>query len=171
MLIALDATLVLRRGAERRSLPLEDFFLGYRRTALVPGEFIERIDVPLPQPGWQFRCYKVAKRFDQDISAVCGAFRVAIDGGPRARHPHRLRRHGGHARRAPAARSKCCWGRRGRRRACKRRWHALDTEFSPISDMRAGAAYRRMVARNLLYKCFLETCAPEPMRTRLTVPA
>jgi xanthine dehydrogenase small subunit len=48
---------------------------------------------------------------------------------------------------------------------------ALDAEFSPLSDMRAGAAYRRMVARNLLYKCFLETGAPEPVRTRLTVPA
>ena len=47
----------------------------------------------------------------------------------------------------------------------------LDAEFSPISDMRAGATYRHMVARNLLYKCFLETGAPVPPRTRLAVPA
>jgi len=170
VLIALDATLVLRHGTERRSLPLEDFFLGYRRTALVPGEFIEHIDVPVPQPGWQFRCYKVAKRFDQDISAACGAFRVEIvDGrvrdirigfGGMAATPVRAR-----------ATEQVLVGQTWTEGCVNAAMDALDGELAPISDMRASAAYRRMVARNLLYKCFLETSAPATECTRLAVPA
>ncbi len=88
---------MLRAGGTRRTVKLDDFFTGYRRTVLAPGEFIERIDVPMPRPGEMFRCYKVSKRFDQDISAVCGAFRLTLEDGDRARHPHRLWRHGGDA--------------------------------------------------------------------------
>jgi xanthine dehydrogenase small subunit len=170
VLIALDATVVLRHGTRRRSLPLEDFFLGYRRTALVPGEFIERIDVPLPQPGWQFRCYKVAKRFDQDISAVCAAFRVELAEG-------RVRDirigFGGMAATPARARGteQALLGQHWTEASVQVAMDALDADFSPLSDMRASATYRRMVARNLLYKCFLETSAPETQRTRLTVPA
>jgi xanthine dehydrogenase small subunit len=170
VLIALDATLVLRHGEERRSLPLEDFFLGYRSTALVPGEFIERIDVPVPQPGWQFRCYKVAKRFDQDISAVCGAFRVEIaDGrvrdirigfGGMAATPVRAR-----------ATEQVLIGQNWTEGSVTAAMDALDEEFAPISDMRASAEYRRMVARNLMFKCFLETSASATATTRLAVPA
>ncbi len=170
VLIALDATLLLRHGTQRRSLPLEDFFLGYRRTALAPGEFIERIDVPVPQPCWQFRCYKVAKRFDQDISAVCGAFRVEIAEG-RVRDI-RIGFGGMAATPLRARRTELILlGQRWTEGCVQAAMDALDAEFSPISDMRASAAYRRMVARNLLYKCFLETSAPERHRTRLTVPA
>jgi len=170
VLIALDATLVLRRGPERRMLPLEDFFLGYRRTALAPGEFIERIDVPMPRPGWQFRCYKVAKRFDQDISAVCGAFRMqVIDGrvrdmrigfGGMAATPARAR-----------ATERTLLGQTWTEASVRAAMATLDVEFSPISDMRAGAGYRRMVARNLLFKCFLETGEGKKPRTRLALRA
>ena len=80
-LLALDATVILRRGDARRSVKLDDFFTGYRRSVLQPSEFIERIDLPLPQSGEMFRCYKVSKRFDQDISAVCGAFRLRLRDG------------------------------------------------------------------------------------------
>ena len=170
VLIALDATLVLRHGTQQRTLPLEDFFTGYRRTALVPGEFIERIDVPMPQPGWQFRCYKVAKRFDQDISAVCGAFRldivesrvrdIRIAFGGMAAIPARAR-----------GTEQLLVGQPWNEGCVQAAMDALGMDFSPISDMRASAAYRRMVARNLLCKCFLETSAPENTRTRLAVPA
>ena len=73
--------MVLRKGTRRRSLPLEDFYLDYRKTALQPGEFVELIRVPLPQPEQQFRCYKISKRFDQDISALLGAFNIAAGKG------------------------------------------------------------------------------------------
>jgi xanthine dehydrogenase small subunit len=172
VLIALGATLVLRCGMARRTLPLEQFFLGYRRTALAPGEFIERIEIPLPRPGWQFRCYKVAKRFDQDISAVCGAFDLnLIDGqvrdirigfGGMAATPVRAK-----------ATERALLGQAWTETNVRAAMDALDAEFAPISDMRASAGYRRMVARNLLFKCFLETVETErPMsRTRLAVSA
>ncbi len=79
-LIAAGATLVLRRGPERREMPLEAFFLDYGRQDRRPGEFVEGVRVPLPAERGRLRCYKVAKRFDQDISAVLGCFDVAVEG-------------------------------------------------------------------------------------------
>ena len=170
VLIALDATLLLRRDGGQRALKLEDFFLGYRRTALEPGEFIERIDVPLPQPDWEFRCYKVAKRFDQDISAVCAAFRLQIADGRVRDIRIGL---GGMAATPARARNteQTLIGQRWTETALRTAMHTLDAEFAPISDMRASAAYRGMVARNLLYKFFLETASADAPRTRLAVPA
>jgi xanthine dehydrogenase small subunit len=170
VLIALDAALALRRGTERRMIALEDFFIGYRRTALLPGEFIEHIDVPLPRDGEQFRCYKVAKRFDQDISAVCAAFRVHVTDG----RVHGIRIGFGGMAATPArarATEQTLLGQMWSEASVQAAMEVLDTEFSPLSDMRASAAYRRIVARNLLYKCFLETAAPESEPTRLMVAA
>ena len=78
-LIALGATLHLRRGDEMRSMPLEDFFLEYRKQDRRPGEFVAGISFPEKAPA--LRCYKISKRFDQDISAVCGCFNVTVEGG------------------------------------------------------------------------------------------
>jgi xanthine dehydrogenase small subunit len=164
-LMALDATVVLRRGTEERVLPIAEFFLGYRRTALLPSEFIARIDVPLPRSGQQFRCYKVAKRFDQDISAVCAAFNVElIDGrvrdiriafGGMAATPVRV-----------AAVEQALLGEAWTEANVAAAMNGLDAALTPISDMRASASYRRMVARNLLFKFYLESAAPAS-RTRL----
>ena len=79
VLIALDASIALRRGERRRRLPLEDFFLGYGRQDRAPGEILTRIIVPRLAAGEHFRCYKISKRFDQDISALLGAFRFRIE--------------------------------------------------------------------------------------------
>ncbi|MEM7258164.1 MAG: xanthine dehydrogenase small subunit, partial [Pseudomonadota bacterium] len=68
LLLAAGASLVLRRGSERRRLPLADFFHAYRETDLKPGEFLERIILPRRNPVAKLRCYKISKRFDQDIS-------------------------------------------------------------------------------------------------------
>jgi xanthine dehydrogenase small subunit len=169
-LIAVDATLVLRRGDVRRVLPLEAFFLGYRRTALAPGEFIERIVLPLPHPGQIFRCYKVAKRFDQDISAVCAAFRLVVAQG----QVQDIRIGLGGLAATPVR------GRQAEQALIGRPWNettvrgamaVLREEIAPISDMRASAAYRSMVAANLLFKCLLETAEPGHARTRLTAAA
>jgi xanthine dehydrogenase small subunit len=167
-LLALDATLQLRRGNTRRAMKLDDFFTGYRRTILQPSEFIEGIDVPVPQPGDIFRCYKVSKRFDQDISAVCAAFRLRLrDGivrdirigfGGMSATPAR-----------PRTVEQALVGLPWTEPTIRMAQSLLDDTFSPLSDMRASAAYRRTVARNLLLKCFLETSAGAAM-TRL-VPA
>ncbi|MEA3043198.1 MAG: xanthine dehydrogenase small subunit, partial [Sphingomonadales bacterium] len=73
-LIALGAELVLRQGSERRTMPLENFFLSYGRQDRRPGEFIESVRIPRPDPGTRIRIVKLSKRFDSDISSLCGAF-------------------------------------------------------------------------------------------------
>lgn len=79
MLLALGASLLLRRGAEQRELPLDNFFLGYRITALQPGEFIEQIRIPRnTSAARQLRIYKVSKRLEDDISAVCAALYIEV---------------------------------------------------------------------------------------------
>ena len=78
-LIALGATLHLRRGDEMRSIPLESFFLDYRKQDRRVGEFVAGISIPVQAAA--LRCYKISKRFDQDISALCGCFNVTIEAG------------------------------------------------------------------------------------------
>jgi xanthine dehydrogenase small subunit len=155
-LLALGATVVLRRGRDRRELPMDELFLGYRKTALRPGEFLERVRLPVRSPAREFRAYKVSKRFDQDISAVCGAFSVELE--------HRRVRdvriaYGGMAEIPKRARAceAALVGRPWTEATIEGTLPQLDCDFSPISDMRASAAYRRLVARNLLRKFHLET--------------
>ncbi|EXF46321.1 xanthine dehydrogenase [Pseudomonas sp. BAY1663] len=81
LLIALGAEVVLRKGASSRTLPLEDYFIDYKVTARQPGEFIEKVRVPRATPDRLFRAYKVSKRLDDDISAVCAAFDLQITDG------------------------------------------------------------------------------------------
>ncbi|HUH94900.1 MAG TPA: xanthine dehydrogenase small subunit [Casimicrobiaceae bacterium] len=161
VLLALGARITLRRGAERRGLALEDFYLGHRKTALRPGEFLEAVHVPLARSGAEVRAYKISKRFDQDISAVCVGFRllrdaegrvaeIAVGCGGVAATPKRARE----CERALA-------GRRWDAGAIAAGAAALEREFAPISDMRASAAYRRAVLGNLLRRFHLETTRPQ----------
>jgi len=140
VLLALDATLILQKGDASRRARLARFYTGYRQSVLLPGEFIRSIEIPKLKPGARFAAYKVSKRFDQDISAVCGAFHIAGEKvrfgfGGMAATPAR-------ARKAEAA-----WPR-GLEAACA----ALLEDFSPISDQRASAWYRLRVAQALLRK-------------------
>ncbi|MCC6008636.1 MAG: xanthine dehydrogenase small subunit [Rhodobacteraceae bacterium] len=153
-LIALGATLHLRHGDRRRSLPLEDFFLDYGVQDRAPGELVTGLSFPL-QPD-RLRCYKLSKRFDQDISAVCGAFNLEIEGdevteariafGGMAATPRRAVATEAALRGAP-------WSDETIRRAQA----ALEEDFAPISDMRASAAYRREAARGMLTRLYAET--------------
>jgi xanthine dehydrogenase small subunit len=155
-LIALDARLVLRKGATRRTMPLEDFFLAYGRQDRRPGEFVESIEVPLLADPGQLRCYKISKRFDQDISAVCGCFNIQVKAGTvvSARIAY-----GGMAatpKRASAVEA-ALMGRAWTLRTVTAALPAFDRDFAPISDMRASAAYRAQAAKNLLLRAFHET--------------
>ena len=150
-LIVLGATVVLRRGDVRREIPLEDLYVDYQVKDLQQGEFVESIRIPLRHGTVHFATYKVSKRFDQDISAVCAAFLVRVEG---ARITEAKVAYGGMA--AIPKRALRCeealrnggWSEAGVRAASE----LLDEDFQPISDMRAGAAYRRMVCRNLLLR-------------------
>jgi xanthine dehydrogenase small subunit len=155
-LIALGATLVLRSRAGRREMPLEDYFIAYGKQDRQPGEFVELIKLPLPQPGWAFRCYKISKRFDQDITAALGAFSLKLrDGlvedvrvafGGMAATPKRALACEAALKGRPWTRATVADGQR-----------ALRPDFTPITDMRASKAYRGLVAENLLLKFFVET--------------
>ena len=167
VLIALGATIELRHGASRRTLPLEDFFLAYGRQDRSPGEILTRILVPRLGPGDRFRCYKISKRFDQDISALLGAFRLRLGGarvveariafGGMAATPKRAR----NTERAVA----------GLSLEEPESWSAaagsLTEDFSPIDDHRASAAYRLRVARALLVKALAEIAGRPEAETRV----
>ncbi len=155
-LIAAGAELVLRRGRERRKLPLEDFFLAYGKQDRRPGEFVEKVVVPLPRAGDRFGCYKLSKRFDQDISAVCAAFRLRRAGG---RVDDIRIAYGGMAatpKRATATEA-ALRGQPWTESTVRQAMLALTGDFQPISDLRASRDYRALAAANLLYRFYLET--------------
>ncbi|MCH7341976.1 xanthine dehydrogenase small subunit [Pelomonas sp. CA6] len=161
-LIALDARIVLRRGAARRQLALQDFYLDYMKNALQPGEFVEALAVPLPGPDWVLRGYKIAKRYDSDISAVCAVLALRLEG---ERILDARLAYGGmaaivkRAGRAEAALRGRDWDERAQQAAAD----ALAEDFQPLSDLRASSAYRMSVAQNLLRRFWLETRLHEPL--------
>jgi xanthine dehydrogenase small subunit len=156
VLIVMGATVVLRKGKRTREVALDAFYLAYQKTALEPGEFVERVRIPAAPRGALLRTYKISKRFDQDISAVCGAFRIVVD---RGRIAEARIAYGGMAatpKRAEAA-ERALAGREWDEAAAHAAMAALADDYAPITDMRAGGAYRKSVARNLLYRFWLET--------------
>lgn len=164
-LIAAGATVVLRHGRDRREMPLEAFFLGYKEQDRRPGEFVEALRLPRPAVPGRLRCYKVSKRFDQDITAVCGCFDVATDGGTVTAARLAYGGMAGTPQRAVAAEAALIgqpWGETAVAQAIA----ALDADFTPLTDMRASAAYRRRVAGNLLRRYLIETTDPA-IATRL----
>jgi xanthine dehydrogenase small subunit len=173
VLIALGATLVLRKGKKTRELPLDQFYLAYQKTALAPGEFVERVVVPRARGGGQMRehvrSYKISKRFDQDISAVCGGYRLVVENGV-IREANVA--YGGVAA-IPKRATHCEYALAGKpwtEDTVRAAMAALDRDYAPLSDMRASAAYRRTVTRNLLYRLFLETSGRH-VATRVLEPA
>ncbi len=155
VLIALGAELVLRKGRERRVLPLEAYFLDYGRQDLTPGEFVEGVRVPVPAAEARLGFYKVSKRRDEDISSVCAGFMVRMRGS--CVEEARLA-FGGMAatpKRAEAAEAALC-GRQWGEAAVDAAGQALARDFTPISDWRASAEYRALVARNLLKRFYLD---------------
>jgi xanthine dehydrogenase small subunit len=155
-LIALGARLVLNGGGERREMPLEDFFVAYGRQDRRPGEIVETIRLPLPRPGWHFACYKVSKRFDQDITAVLGAFHLRLEQGRVAEARICFGGMAATPKRAPAAEA-ALTGRPWSRETVALAQRALAEDYQPIDDMRASRSYRARIAENLLLKLFVES--------------
>lgn len=162
-LIALDASILLQHGRQQRSLNLEDFYLDYRKTALTAGEFIVRIDTPLPAPGSVFKCYKISKRFDQDISAVMAAFALELGSDRRVK---KIRIGFGGMAAVPkraVQTEQAMLGKLWTMATIEAGQAALASEFKPLSDMRASATYRLTVAQNLLQKLHIETTEPKTL--------
>ncbi|MEL0613501.1 xanthine dehydrogenase small subunit [Marinomonas arenicola] len=167
LLIALDAQVQLRQGDNTRLIAIEDYFLDYKKTVRQSSEFIEKILVPKPTHT-TFKAYKVSKRIDDDISAVCAAMNIAIQAGKVT--SARLA-FGGMAA-IPKRASHCeqalvgqAWSQSTIETACA----ALARDFTPLSDFRASKEYRQLVAQNLLRKYFIETTSnPDHLITRVT---
>jgi xanthine dehydrogenase small subunit len=159
-LIAAGATLVLRRGSTRRDMPLEDFFIAYGKQDRAADEIVEAVIVPAPKPSILFKVYKLTKRFDQDISAVCAAFAIEIEEG--IVRGARIAFGGMAATPKRAARCEAVLsGRMWNRDTIEAAAAALAEDFTPLSDMRASAAYRLLAAQNLLRKAYIESARPD----------
>ena len=151
LLLAMGATLVLASVRGERRVPLDDFYTGYRKNLMAPDEVLVAIEVPRPMPDEHLRVYKISKRQDDDISAVCLALNLTvregritsarIGAGGVAATPVR-------ARKTEAALTDRAWAGATFEAAAA----LLAQEFSPISDMRASADYRRSVLGRLLLR-------------------
>jgi xanthine dehydrogenase small subunit len=167
MLIALGAALHLRHGNDMRKLAIEDFFIAYGKQNREPGELVWRIDIPKLKRNEAFRAYKISKRFDQDISALLGAFKFTLEGrrvasarlayGGMAATPKR-------AMRAEAAIAGASLDAPATWDAAIR---ALMQDFEPITDMRASAAYRMETAQALVRKALIEIAGRGMADTRV----
>jgi len=162
VLIALGAAIVLRQGGRVRQLPLDDFYTGYMQNRLEPGEFVQALAVPRARPGQALRAYKISKRFDCDISAVCAAFSLQLDGGVVA--GARIACGGLAATVCRAPRTEAALqGQPWNEATLQAAMAALAQDYTPLSDMRASAGYRLQVVQNLLRRCWLETRPDAPL--------
>jgi xanthine dehydrogenase small subunit len=155
-LIALGATVTLRKGSERRTLPLEDFFIAYGKQDRQPSEFVESIYIPRPAPDTLNATYKVTKRRDEDISAVACGFHVALDGGTVATARLAFGGMAATPKRATAVEA-ALLGKPWTLETVAHAEAAFARDFAPITDWRASADYRARVARNLLRRFYLES--------------
>jgi len=161
-LIALGARIALRRGASRRVLPLEDFYLDYMKNALEPGEFVEALEVPALPAGTRLRGYKLAKRYDSDISAVCAVLSLRLEDGVAREARFAFGGMAAIVRRAAKAEA-AVNGRAWDEAAALAAAQALREDFTPMTDLRASAAYRERAAANLIRRFWLETRANAPL--------
>ncbi|WP_262028616.1 xanthine dehydrogenase small subunit [Microvirga sp. Mcv34] len=166
-LIALGAALELRQGDGTRTLPLEDFFIAYRRQDRKPGEFVRRVSVPKLKAQEVFRAYKISKRFDEDISAVLGVFRFTLDGRRIAEARVAFGGMAGTPKRAAETERALIGLSLDEPSSWGEAMAAIAIDYQPLDDHRASSAYRATVARNLVFKALSETASGETQATRI----
>ncbi len=156
LLIALGASITLASVRGTRVMALEDFYTGYRQNLLAADELLTAIHVPLPTANQQLAAYKISKRFDDDISAVCLVINLQIDKG--IVQGARIGAGGVAATPARAVKTEAALiGKAWSEALARAAGASLQAEFNPISDMRASSAYRREVLGTLLQRFWLET--------------
>jgi xanthine dehydrogenase small subunit len=158
-LLALGAQLTIRSTAGRRSLPIDSFFVDYRKTALQPGEYLESIIIPFLQPDEKFFAYKIAKRFDQDISTIAAAFWMRIAD----RKISAIRSGFGGMAATPARATSvenALLGQTLSQSLFTKTTAVLSQDFSPLSDFRATAEYRQQAAAGLITRLGAQLLQP-----------
>ncbi|ESQ91237.1 hypothetical protein ABAC460_06645 [Asticcacaulis sp. AC460] len=152
-LIALGASVTLRRGDVRRTIPLEDFFIAYGRQDRQPGEFVESVFIP--RPTGLYRVVKLSKRFDSDISAVCGAFHVTIANGVVTAARVAFGGMAGTPKRTMACEAALA-GQPWSQATLEAAALALRQDYQPLSDVRGSSEYRLTSAANLVRKLWFD---------------
>jgi xanthine dehydrogenase small subunit len=168
VLLALDASVVLRKGFRVRRMPLAEFYVDYMKNRLEPGELLQAIEVPPPVADLTVRSWKISKRYDCDISALCTGFSIVVDAQGVARHVRLA--YGGMAaivKRAANAEAQIA-GQPWTEATMRAAQAALERDFTPLTDMRASGAYRLTTARNLLERFWLETRVHDPLDAAAT---
>ena len=169
-LIALDARIVLQRGEVRRQIPLEAFFIAYGRQDRAAGEIVRHVAVPRLGAGQHFRAYKVSKRFDEDISAVLGAFLITLEGRQVASARIAYGGMAGTPKRAGRAEAALAGASLDSVATWEAAIEALGADYQPLDDARASAAYRLATARALLQKALFELAGAPVSVTRVHAP-
>ncbi|CAJ0851826.1 xanthine dehydrogenase small subunit [Ralstonia flatus] len=167
-LIAIGTRVVLQRGEVRRELPLEDLYLAYQKNAMEEGEFVAGLRIPAREgrDALRFRTYKLSKRFDEDISAVCAALAIELDsqdGETRVRSARIA--YGGMAATSKRATEteNAIVGQPWNEATVRAAMAAMSRDYTPLTDMRATDNYRRISAANTVYRFWLETRVDAPL--------
>ena len=153
-LIAMNTELVIRSAKGQRKIKLEKFFLDYKKQDLNKGEFLEFLIIP--KINLTVKCYKISKRFDQDISSVCGCFNIILDDGLIKKCIIAFGGMAGIPKRAKHVES-CLLNHRWEERVLRSCSDTWQKDFTPLSDLRSSAEYRQTTAHNLLLRCYFET--------------
>jgi xanthine dehydrogenase iron-sulfur cluster and FAD-binding subunit A len=160
VLLALDATVTLASIQGDRTLPLADFFKGYRQTELQQGEIIKTVTIPKAiSKGATKRLsfsYKIGKRGTDDISIVAAAFAIDLDAEQKILHARLA--YGGVAAtpiRAIAV-EQALIGQPWNLETVRSVKPMLHEAFTPLSDLRGSANYRKLLVGNLFEKFFIE---------------
>jgi xanthine dehydrogenase small subunit len=167
LFVALGGSVELRKGERVRALPLEKFFIAYGKQDREPGEFVRRLIVPKLPAAVFFKAYKISKRFDEDITAVLGAFRIAVEGG---RITSARVAFGGMAatpKRALAVERQLIGADVDDSAVWRSAAEQVSNDFTPLTDMRASAEYRLDVAGNLVIKALAEISGAASPVTRI----
>ena len=154
LLLSLDSQIIIKDKSKTKILPLNGFFINYRKTKLKKGQFIHSIRIPL-LPKNIFKAYKISKRIDDDISSICASFNIELKN-------NKIKKikiaYGGMANIPQRAISceKILLNSSMSDNIISKAKKSLEKDFKPITDTRASKKYRMEVAKNLLEKCFLE---------------
>jgi xanthine dehydrogenase small subunit len=153
ILIAINTTIVLRQGQTTRELNLEDFYLGYQQKNLQPGEFVEAIKIPYPSKNDHIASYKVSKRYEQDISAICFGAKVIVENG--LIQSIRIAFGGMAATPKRAVQiEKFLINKPWSLEVMQAAAEMIEQDFQPLSDLRATTSYRLQVAKNLFNRFY-----------------
>ena len=154
-LIALGAQVTLSTASDQRTLPLKDFFIEYGKQDRSEGDFVEKVHIPFTAPNDMFAVYKISKRRDEDISALCCAIKMNVENGVMKNVAIAFGGMAGTPMHAIET-EKLLEGKAWSLESIRKAKAAIDLDFSPLTDWRASKEYRSLAAKNVLERFYIE---------------